>query len=156
MHRFVGFIVAAVLFTSHLSPLTAQQPASGTRVAHAISGEVMRAHLEFLADDALEGRAPGTRGGISPRNISRRSSSDWGSSLSATDRTYFHKVPIISLTPNPTLAVQGGEAPLALKKDFVMWSMRTIRWFRSREISFSRATASWRPNTGGTTTRGST
>src|SRR5205814_5068065 len=39
--------------------------------------------------------------------------------------TYFQRVPIIALTPEPTLAVAGAPAPpLAWKKDFVMWSMR--------------------------------
>ncbi|MEO7986966.1 MAG: peptidase M28, partial [Gemmatimonadales bacterium] len=45
-------------------PVTAQQgsPASpATRVSRAVDANVLRAHLGFLADDALEGRAPGTR-----------------------------------------------------------------------------------------------
>ena len=37
--------------------------ASATQVARAVDPTVLRAHLEFLADDALEGRGPGTRGG---------------------------------------------------------------------------------------------
>ena len=44
------------------SPLDAQStPAEQAgRVARAVDPRVLRAHLEFLADDALEGRAPGT------------------------------------------------------------------------------------------------
>jgi hypothetical protein len=33
-----------------------------TEALHAIHPEAIRAHLEFLADDALEGRGTGTRG----------------------------------------------------------------------------------------------
>ena len=42
--------------------LPAQQ-SPATRAAAALSPDVLRGHLEFLSDDALEGRAPGTRGG---------------------------------------------------------------------------------------------
>src|SRR5687768_12826693 len=54
-----------VLLLAPVAPLRAQTPAgSGARVAAALSADVLRGHLEFLADDALEGRAPGTRGGL--------------------------------------------------------------------------------------------
>ena len=39
-------------------------PSAGSRVARAVDARVLRAHLEFLADDALEGRKPGTPGGV--------------------------------------------------------------------------------------------
>jgi hypothetical protein len=48
------------------APLAGQAPppaSPATRVARALDPRVLRAHLDFLADDALEGRAPGTRGG---------------------------------------------------------------------------------------------
>ncbi len=38
-------------------------PAKARAVAEAVRPEIVRAHLEFLADDALEGRGTGTRGG---------------------------------------------------------------------------------------------
>ncbi len=39
--------------------------------------------------------------------------------------TYFQRVPIIALTPEPTLAVAGATStPLTWKNDYVMWSMR--------------------------------
>ena len=39
----------------------APKASPGTRVAGAVDSNSIRAHLEFLADDALEGRRPGTR-----------------------------------------------------------------------------------------------
>lgn len=42
--------------------LAAQDKADADRVTRAVRGEAIRAHLGFLADDLLEGRAPGTRG----------------------------------------------------------------------------------------------
>jgi len=55
----------ALCLASLTSSLPAQttSPSQATRVARALDPRVLRAHLEFLADDALEGRAPGTRGG---------------------------------------------------------------------------------------------
>ena len=64
--------------------LPAQQ-SPGARVAAALSADVLRGHLEFLADDALEGRAPGTRGGETAAEVSRtRSSGGWASSRRET------------------------------------------------------------------------
>jgi hypothetical protein len=110
-------------------PATAQQTASvgppGARVARALDAGVLRAHLEFLADDVLEGRAPGTRGGDAAAKYIAAQFRRLGLEPAGDSGTYFHRVPIISLTPQPTLAVTR-PAPGALKwkDDFVLWSMR--------------------------------
>jgi Zn-dependent M28 family amino/carboxypeptidase len=110
------------------APLAAQARASAsaaTRAAHALDPRVLRAHLEFLADDALEGRAPGTRGGRTAAKYIATQFERLGLEPAGDSGTYFQRVPIISLTPAPTLAVAGASAtPLAWKSDFVMWSMR--------------------------------
>src|SRR5688572_1254132 len=47
--------------------------------------------------------------------------------------SYFQRVPIISLTPKPTLAVTAPAAPpLAWKDDYVLWSMRNDSSVRVR------------------------
>ena len=58
-------LTLALCLASLTTPLAAQTsaPTQATRVTRALDPRVLRAHLEFLADDALEGRAPGTRGG---------------------------------------------------------------------------------------------
>jgi len=97
----------------------------GTRVANAVDGKVLRAHLGFLADDALEGRAPGTRGGELAAKYIASQFARLGLEPAGDSGTYFQRVPIIALTPQPSLAVAGGAAtPLAWKDDYVMWSMR--------------------------------
>ena len=63
-----ALLIAPLLFASLATPAHAQQStaaavSAGARVARALDANVLRSHLEFLADDALEGRAPGTRGG---------------------------------------------------------------------------------------------
>ena len=100
-------------------------PSPATRVARAVDANVIRAHLEFLADDALEGRAPGTRGGeLAARYISSQFQ-QLGLEPAGDSGTYFQRVPIISLTPQPTLAIAGpGGGQLTWRDDYVMWSMR--------------------------------
>lgn len=104
----------------------AQQPGSqGARVAAALSANVLRGHLEFLADDALEGRAPGTRGGELAQKYIASQFRRLGLEPAGDSGTYLQRVPIISLTPAPKLAVTAPTpAPLAWKDDYVLWSMR--------------------------------
>jgi Zn-dependent M28 family amino/carboxypeptidase len=111
------------------TPSTAQQAAShaspGARVARALDPGVLRAHLEFLADDVLEGRAPGTRGGEAAAKYIASQFRRLGLEPAGDSGTYFHRVPIISLTPQPTLALtRPAPGPLKWKDDFVLWSMR--------------------------------
>lgn len=107
--------------------LPAQKPATpATRAARGVSADVMRAHLEFLADDALEGRAPGTRGGLLAAKYIRAQFERLGLQPAGDSGSYYHRVPIISLTPAPSLRVTGGSRPgeLRFRDDFVLWSMR--------------------------------
>jgi len=110
------------------APLAAQRAdlTPATRAARAASADVMRAHLEFLADDALEGRAPGTRGGLIAAKYIRAQFQRLGLEPAGDSGTYYHRVPIISLTPTPTLTLSGNGASreLRFRDDFVMWSMR--------------------------------
>jgi Zn-dependent M28 family amino/carboxypeptidase len=95
-----------------------------SRVARAVDPRVFRAHLEFLADDALEGRAPGTRGGATAAKYIATQFERLGLEPAGDSGGYFQRVPIITLTPHPSLVVGGAQAaPLTWKKDFVLWSM---------------------------------
>jgi len=109
-------------------PLAAQAPpapSAASRVARALDPRVLRSHLEFLADDALEGRAPGTRGDATAARYIASQFQRLGLEPAGAGGGWYQRVPIISLTPEPTLAVAGTTpAPLAWKTDFVMWSMR--------------------------------
>jgi hypothetical protein len=122
---------ALILCLGAAGRLVAQTPSSSaspaTRVAHALDPRVLRAHLEFLADDALEGRAPGTRGGVTAAKYIATQFERLGLEPAGDSGTYFQRVPIIALTPQPTLgaaAAGAPSAPLAWKTDYVMWSMR--------------------------------
>ncbi len=92
------------------------------KAARAVSADVIRAHIEFLASDALEGRGAGTRGGdIAARYIAAQYVR-LGLEPAGDDSTYFFEVPVVSFTPEPTLAL--GTAALAYPTDFVLGPMR--------------------------------
>jgi hypothetical protein len=86
---------------------------------------VFRAHLKFLADDALEGRRPGTRGGELAAKYIAAQFERLGLEPAGDSGTYFHRVPIITLNPDPVLKLTGAATgELAYRKDYVLWSMR--------------------------------
>jgi Zn-dependent M28 family amino/carboxypeptidase len=118
----------SLLILSPIATARAQkpaQPSAAARVAAAVSADVLRGHLEFLADDALEGRAPGTRGGELAQKYIASQFRRLGLEPAGDSASYFQRVPIIALTPTPKLAVIAPAAePLAWKDDFVLWSMR--------------------------------
>jgi Zn-dependent M28 family amino/carboxypeptidase len=110
-------------------PAAAQQPSpapsAATRVARAVDPRVLRAHLEFLADDALEGRRPGTRGGELAAKYIAAQFERLGLEPAGDSGTYYHRVPIITLTPNPKVTVTAPtRSELTYRTDYVLWSMR--------------------------------
>jgi Zn-dependent M28 family amino/carboxypeptidase len=119
-----GLLLALV---SSATSLLAQQPRQGaaTQVAQAVDSNALRAHLRFLADDALEGRRPGTRGGELAAKYIAAQFERLGLEPAGDSGTYFQRVPIITLTPDPTIKLTGAApAELAYRKDYVLWSMR--------------------------------
>ena len=109
--------------------IQAQQGAAvqnaATRVARAVNSNGLRAHLEFLADDALEGRRPGTRGGELAARYIAAEFQRMGLEPAGDSGTYYHRVPIITLTPHPAVkALASSPVPLTYRDDYVLWSMR--------------------------------
>ncbi len=122
--RIAALVVAIVVSLSSYVPPAASQQAAATRVANAVSADVMRAHEEFLSDDALEGRAPGTRGGLVAARYVAAQFERLELTPAGDSGTYYHDVPIISLTPSPQASIVGEtETPLEFKRDYVLWSM---------------------------------
>jgi len=110
------------------SDAAAQRPSAAAdagRVARAVSQHAIRAHLEFLADDALEGRRPGTRGGELAAKYIAAQFERLGLEPAGDSGTYYHHVPIITLTPNPVVKITAPESDeLSYRRDYVLWSMR--------------------------------
>ena len=90
-------------------------------MAQAVDSNVLRAHLDFLADDALEGRRPGTRGGELAAKYIAAQFQRLGLEPAGDSGTYFHRVPIITLNPTPTVKVRRAcREELAYRKDYVL------------------------------------
>jgi Zn-dependent M28 family amino/carboxypeptidase len=88
------------------------------------------AHLRYLADDELEGRAPATRGGrLAARYIAAQFQA-YGLDPAGSDTSYFLPVALIGTTPRATLTLRAGSggssAATALRfgDDFVAWAER--------------------------------
>ena len=113
------------LTAGSLAPLAAQALSPATRVARAASAASYEAHLGFLASDLLEGRGSATRGGQLAAEYIATQFRRLGLEPAGDSGTYFHRVPIIAHTPEPTLRVTG-PAPgvLRYRDDYVLWSMR--------------------------------
>jgi Zn-dependent M28 family amino/carboxypeptidase len=104
---------------------SATTPTAAARVARAVSPQVLRSHTEFLADDALEGRRPGTRGGQLAARYIAAEFQRMGLEPAGDSGTYYHSVPIITLTPHPAMkALASSPVPLTYRDDYVLWSMR--------------------------------
>lgn len=121
--------ILALCLTAMASTASAQQgagtSASAARAAGAVKPQVLRSHTEFLADDALEGRRPGTRGGRLAARYIAAEFQRMGLEPAGDSGSYYHRVPIITLTPEPEVRVTGASpVPLAYRDDYVLWSMR--------------------------------
>ncbi len=107
----VLILTAALCLTAHSGSTTAQQrrdgppsadPTAGTAPAPMppealarIEGAGLRAHIRFLADDLLEGRAPATRGGDLAARYIAAAFEAAGLEPGAGDGTFFQQVPIV-------------------------------------------------------------
>src|SRR5688572_14047817 len=90
-----------------ISQQTPTAKSAASRVAAAVDSNSLRAHLDFLADDALEGRRPGTRGADLAAKYIAAQFRRLGLEPAGDSGSYYHRVRIITLTPTPTLKVLG-------------------------------------------------
>ncbi len=83
----------------------------------------LRAHVKFLADDLLEGRGPGSRGGMLAAKYIAAQFESLGLEPAAIDRSYFQQVQMIGSRPDPStrFVVKSGEGDAEFKfgDDFV-------------------------------------
>jgi Zn-dependent M28 family amino/carboxypeptidase len=90
---------AAALFSLAL-PLVAQAPPAAKTAEQSINPEAIRAHVRFLADDLLEGRGPGVRGGdLAARYIATQFEL-YGLKPAGDNGTYFQQVDFFGMKVN--------------------------------------------------------
>ncbi len=100
-------------------------PAAVTEAMQGIDASRISAHVRFLADDLLEGRGPGVRGGdIAARYIATQFAL-YGLKPAGDDGSYFQNVNLVGVQTQPetTMSFQAsGDNPAALKyqDDFVV------------------------------------
>jgi len=125
MRTLIRTFAPALLLAAAPIPLWAQQATPTSRALGALSGSVYMSHLRYLSDDQLEGRAPGTRGGLLAAKYVAAQFERLGLTPAGDSGTWYHRIPIITHDPDPTITVTSTPAiPLTYKQDYVAWSMR--------------------------------
>ncbi len=88
-----------------------------------IEENTLRAHVKYLADDMLEGRSPGGRGGLLAAKYIAAQFEALGLEPATPDRGYFQQVQMIGSRPDPSsrLVVKSsaGDAELKFADEFV-------------------------------------
>jgi Zn-dependent M28 family amino/carboxypeptidase len=88
-----------------------------------IRGGDIAAHLKFLSDDLLEGRAPSTRGGQLAANYLAAQLALLGFAPGAANGSYFQDVSIVESAIDPSFMLSAGDgAPFTYLEDVVAFS----------------------------------
>jgi len=94
----VAFLFASTAFTQQsVVPAIAGVPEAARQAAASIDPEKIRAHVRFLADDLLEGRGPGTRGGDLAAKYIGTQFALYGLQPAGDNATYYQKVPLYAV-----------------------------------------------------------
>ena len=102
-----ALVVAAVLVAQD-RPSRPGAAAGGGPALHEIRGEQIAAHVQFLADDLLEGRAPSTRGGQLAANYLATQLALLGFEPAGDNGTYFQQVAIVETLVDPSFTLAAG------------------------------------------------
>ncbi len=107
-----------------LSQLSCESPENLGKLEGALKSNEIRAHLQFLADDLLEGRAPGSRGGDLAAKYIASQFLEAGLLPAVGDTSYFQNVELLGMTPKATLTITGGGKRWRLQQgsQFVGWT----------------------------------
>jgi Zn-dependent M28 family amino/carboxypeptidase len=106
----------------------ASGPSGPDAALQSFSGDRLLAHIRTLSSDEFEGRGPGSKGEqLTIRYVEDQFRSS-GLEPGNPDGTYLQKVPLVGITPDPTmkLTLAGHGRTLAPKfqNDFVAWTKR--------------------------------
>jgi Zn-dependent M28 family amino/carboxypeptidase len=117
-------IVSVLVAQNRLgSPRPGASGAAGSPALDEIRGEQIAAHVQFLSDDLLEGRAPSARGGQLAAQYLATQLALAGFEPGAPDGTYFQNVPIVESEVSASFTLAAGRGPaFAYLKDVVAFS----------------------------------
>jgi Zn-dependent M28 family amino/carboxypeptidase len=117
-------IIASIAFLATAATVSLSCDAARPDSLPFVNSAAMDAHLKYLADDLLEGRAPATRGGeLAARYIAAQFEA-MGLLPAGADGSYYQPVTLVGLTPQPGFVWGAGAAPHTLRNldDFVAWA----------------------------------
>jgi Zn-dependent M28 family amino/carboxypeptidase len=106
-------------------PAIAGVPAAARQAAASIDPDKIRAHVRFLANDLLEGRGPGTRGGQLAAEYIATQFALAGARPAGENGTYFQKVPLMAVhtevdqTSFTLVPASGAPIPLKYGEDYL-------------------------------------
>ena len=109
-----------ILFTVFLAA-SCSQPRTAEKSSPKIDGSAIKAHIEKLASDEMEGRAPGGRG----EELATSYISNFYKSIGL--KTQFQAVPFVGITSTVSqleLTTKAGKKALKYGDDFIAWSRR--------------------------------
>lgn len=96
----------------------------------AISVDNLKEHIRYLADDKLEGRAPGSRGEELTLAYLTEQYADLGLRPASPDGMYVQAVPLIGSTlvnaPSLKVSSEAGDGELAYREEFMAWTHRQM------------------------------
>jgi len=101
-----------------LSPVAPRPSSAAFAAMETINPERIRAHVRFLADDLLEGRGTGQRGGDIAAHYIATQFALYGLKPAGDNGTYLQRVPMVGITPlsdSTFTLVPANGSPMALK-----------------------------------------
>ncbi|HWR15202.1 MAG TPA: M28 family metallopeptidase [Terriglobales bacterium] len=119
------FAFALLAVSSLVAESAAAPPLPSGDSLQRIRPEAIRAHMEFLSDDLLEGREAGTRGYDIAAHYIRAQFQEIGLKPGGTDGSYFQQVPLRRTVIEPeqsslSIINNGRETKLQFEKNFMM------------------------------------
>jgi hypothetical protein len=125
MNRAFALLLLPALAAAATPPSATLTPAEKT-AAKAITEDVIRGHVRFLASDLLEGRAPASRGDLLAQQYVQAQMEGMGLQPGAPDGTFLQKVPLVGITgkvPDRLSVTKGGQkVDFAKLDDYVAFS----------------------------------
>ena len=125
MQQTARLSIALLVCATVLASASAQSDYPPQQLLDRVTAQGIRAHMEFLADDLLEGRGTGTRGYQLAANYVRAQFEQMGLEPAGEAGTYFQKVKFRQLTPVPerdsfVIRRANGQEKLVFEKDYLM------------------------------------
>jgi Zn-dependent M28 family amino/carboxypeptidase len=92
------FVLGSCALGAESGTTTGKVPAASARAEIHLDTARIRAHVEYLTSDRLEGRRPGGRGGDLAADYIAKQFASYGLDPAGDDGTYFQKIPMVEVT----------------------------------------------------------